>query len=330
VDDGGEMIDFYLRDDTGVILVRPEGATVEAATVFEETCTPSDALYYGKGPPHAVANSDYRRRFQEQAIRLHEPLYLIGPARERDDVVAPEIAHNADAAMYLISHQDEEHVARRFLWGSWGWGTFGLVLCTAGAVVGIAVVQRPLEQNMPYFALAAGAYVLAWWLGWAWMVYNGLVNLHQRVRQAWSLVDVQLKRRRDLIPRLVEAVKGMRDYERQVQEELAQLRSQAQATPEGAAGPNPRGCAPAARAIVERYPELKANESFGHLQGQLTDTEQRIALSRAYYNEIATQYNTRLEVVPDRWVAWLARLKPRELMQAADFERAPVRVSLAE
>ena len=83
------------------------------------------------------------------------------------------------------------------------------------------------------------------------------------------------------------------------------------------------------RVIVERYPELQTNESFLRLQELLVETEQRIALAREYFNEIATHYNVRREVIPDRWIAGMLRLKPRALWEAAGFERAPVEVSLA-
>jgi hypothetical protein len=85
---------------------------------------------------------------------------------------------------------------------------------------------------------------------------------------------------------------------------------------------------PAIRAITERYPELKANASFLELQESLIETEQRIALARGYFNEIAAGYNTCLEVVPDRFVASLGVLKPQPLLAAADFERAAVSVEL--
>jgi hypothetical protein len=81
--------------------------------------------------------------------------------------------------------------------------------------------------------------------------------------------------------------------------------------------------------IIERYPDLKASESFLRLQQTLVDTEQRIALARDYFNNIVTFYNTRLAIMPDRFVAAIARLRPQTLMAAADFERAPVRVQLA-
>ncbi len=110
---------------------------------------------------------------------------------------------------------------------------------------------------------------------------------------------------------------------------MAELRAQAEATPPGVAGPDFKGIAPMLRMVIERYPDLKASESFLRLQQALVDTEQRIALARDYFNSIATFYNTRLEIIPDRFAAALARLHPQALMSAADFERAPVQVKLA-
>jgi hypothetical protein len=115
-----------------------------------------------------------------------------------------------------------------------------------------------------------------------------------------------------------------------VQTELAALRAQLQATPSGEPGPDPAGCLPLVRAVAEAYPELKANTAFLSLQTQLTDTEQRIALARSYFNDIATFYKTRLQAIPDRFITKLAGLQPQALMAAAAFERAPVSVKLAQ
>jgi hypothetical protein len=88
--------------------------------------------------------------------------------------------------------------------------------------------------------------------------------------------------------------------------------------------------AAALRAVVEKYPELIAQESFARLQRELVETEQRIALARIYYNDIATQFATRLEQVPDRWVARLGGMRPEALLQAENFERATVQVKFAD
>ena len=126
------------------------------------------------------------------------------------------------------------------------------------------------------------------------------------------------------------AVKGLRDYERSLQEHLALLRGQEGATRPGAAGPDPQACRKAVQAIQEAYPELKADQAFLRLQAELVDTEQRLALAREYFNTIAAFYNRRLQIVPDRFVCGLAGLRPQPLLAAADFERAPVQVNLAQ
>ena len=326
---GEDATPFYLKDDRGVILVRPEGADLRGDTVFDRTCGDGDPLYYAKGPASAVANSDHRRRFVEGAIPLHAGLYIMGQARERSDIVAAEIARDPNAPMYLITTQPEERVSRGLRLAFWGLSALGLVLAAAGVFIRTARQGVLPAQAAPAWLAAGGIYLGAWFLGWLWTAYNGMVELRQRVRQAWANVDVQLKRRNDLIPKLVEVAAGLRDYERRVQTEVTHLRTQLTATPPGEPGPDPHACGQAIAAIVERYPELKANDAFLALQKTLIDTEDRIGLARAYFNDIATFYNTRLETIPDRYVAALGRMKPRAVMAADNFEREPIRVELA-
>ena len=133
-----------------------------------------------------------------------------------------------------------------------------------------------------------------------------------------------------MIPNLVRVIEGFREYESEIQKTLNEIRSQSAATPRGMSGSDFKGLAPLLRVVVEKYPELKANSLFIKLQQSLTDTEQRIALARDYFNNSATFYNTRLEIVPDRFVAVMARLRQRTLMEASDFERAPIQVKLVE
>ena len=329
VAEGGEMIPFYLQDNRGVVLVRPEGAKLEPATVFNQTCGPLDSLYYGKGPAGAVMDSTFRRRFTEQAIPLHAQLFVMGQARERQDIVAPEIAQDREAGMFLISTRTEEQVAGGLRGGFWGLNALALALTVGGFIAADAYLDRDLAARWPRYVVAGIGYLIAAGTGWTWMMFNCLIELRQRVRQGWAQVDVQLKRRHDLIPNLVAAVTGFRDYEQQLQSELAALRAQAAATPPGVTGPDFQALRPTLRVIAARYPELKAQESFQHLQQQLIDTEERIALARGYFNEIATHYNTRLQTIPERFIAALGGLRPQALMQADEFERAPVTVDFA-
>jgi hypothetical protein len=329
VDHGGQMIPFYLRDECGVIRISPQGATIESEKVFDETCGRSNPLYYAKGPAHAVSDSDHRRQFTEYAIELHRDLYVLGQAREREDIVAAEIAEDPCAPLFLISTRSEEQVRSGYQWAYWGWLIFGGVLAIAGWIILNLASGRPLGAAWPVYSLAAAAYLLATSLVWLWMVFNSLVELRQRVRQAWAQVDVQLKRRHDLIPNLVSIVQGLRDHEQTLQADLAELRSQLIATAPGQAGPDFHGVTRNLMAIAERYPELTAQPAFARLHESLVDTEHRIALARGYFNDIASYYNTRLERVPDRYAAALACLRPQSLLLAKDFEREPVKVALA-
>ncbi|MFM8470685.1 MAG: LemA family protein [Limisphaerales bacterium] len=326
---GGEMIPFYLNDDCGSVLVRPEGAEIEALSVFDETCTSWDALYYGKGPAGGIMNSTGRRHFHEHAIPSHTPIYVMGQSREREDVVAPEIAADKTAPMFLISTRSEQQISSGFAWAFWGWLIFGLLLAVGGFVWRDGAEGRDLQQRWPVYLLPAFGFGFMVALGWVWMVFNSLIDLRQRVRQGWAQVDVQLKRRFDLIPTLVATVTGLRDHEAKLQESIALLRAQQAATPPGVAGPDYAACTKVLVAVREAYPELTTGQAFLGLQKSLVDTEHRIALARGYFNEIATHYNTRLEVIPERFVAALGGLKLQPLMLANDFEREAVTVNFA-
>lgn len=329
VDHGEQMIPFYLQDDCGLVLVWPACAKIEPLEIFDESCTPANPLYYGKGPATAITDSTHTRRFVERAVPLQAPLFIVGQARERRDLVAPEIAADRNAPLFLISTRTEEQVSRGMRWGARGWMLFGAMLIVGFQIWRDALQNRDLAAGVPVYLTLVGAYLLAGLLAWVWMVFNSLIDLRQRVRQAWSLVDIQLKRRFDLIPNLVNCVQGYRDHEAKLQAELAALRTQSEATPPGVTGPDHAALSQSVSAIAERYPELKASAAFLALQKTLSDTEQRIALARGYFNEIATHYNTRLETIPEKFVARLGAMKPQTLMAANDFERAPVTVDLA-
>jgi len=325
-----EMTPFYLQDDTGNLLIRPEGARIEALGVFEQTCSRFDPLYYGKGPAGGIIDSDHVRRFSEKAIPLQAPLFIVGQARERQDIVAPEIAADPKASEFLISVRSQEEVSSGLGWQIWLCFFLGAIAAPGGHIGGeLAMNEEITPLLIGLFIGEFLLYLLLWGVGWVITVYNSLVELRQRVEQGWGQVDIQLKRRHDLIPNLVDTVKGYRDHEASTQEALAGLRSQLGATPPGQAGDDFRSVQGQISILKEAYPELKADKNFLALQQSLSDTEQRIALARSYFNSIATFYNTRLQVVPDRFIAALGAMKPRALMEANDFERAPVQVNFA-
>jgi hypothetical protein len=318
---GGESAPFYLRDATGAILVHPQDAEVRSARLFSQTCTPLNALYYEKGPPGAIMNSTFTRTFHESGIALHDALFLVGHARERQDIVAPEIAAEKTAPLYLVTVQSEEQVLRGYSWRLHIWSLLALAASGGGAWL--------LWEEWPRVFAALGICAGAWGLTWVWMLYNSLVDTRNRVRQGWSQLEVQLKRRYDLITPLMQTVGALATHERTTQEALAALRTQLQATPPGVSGPDFQGLRTVIAGVAERYPELKTNEAFAALHHSLIETEQRIALARAYYNDIATAYNTRIEVMPDALMAKLTGFRPVPLLVAAGFERAEVQVQFA-
>ena len=326
---GEKSIPFYLKDDTGVIRIVPERAEIQGITTFDKTCTRSDSLYFGKGPEREVADSDHRRRFKETAIPLHASLYVLGQARVREDIVAAEIAYSKKAPMFIISTRTEKQISSAFKRRFILWLVLGVVLLFGGLITRDLIIYSRIALLLQPYAIMAAGYLAAFAVGYVWTLYNSFIQLRQRVQRAWSQVDIELKRRNDLIPNLVQCIDAYSHHERETQMLTAELREQLLATAPDQAGPDFKGIASSLLAVLEQYPELKANELYLKLQAALVETEQRIALARDYFNETATFYNNRLEMIPDRFIAAIGRLKPRRLMGFGDFERAPVQVNLA-
>lgn len=165
---------------------------------------------------------------------------------------------------------------------------------------------------------------------WLIIVFNGLVRLRNRAQEAYSDIDVQLKRRYDLIPNLVESVKGYMQHEAGVFEKVTQARSQAmQATgPNKAAAENQlSGALKSLFAVAENYPQLKANENFLSLQSELTDTEDKIQAARRFYNGMVRDLNTKIQSFPSNVIAGSFNFKPMEFFgDLSDTEKQPVKV----
>ena len=167
---------------------------------------------------------------------------------------------------------------------------------------------------------------------WAISVYNGLVGGRNQAQTAWSQIDVQLKRRHDLIPNLVQVVKDAMGYEQETLTKVIQARNAAAA----ASGPAQSGPAEAALsqatrglfALVESYPQLKANENVKQLQEELTSTENKIAFSRQFYNDSVNSYNTRRQSFPAVLAAASLGFGPMELFDMPETEREVPKVAL--
>jgi LemA protein len=165
---------------------------------------------------------------------------------------------------------------------------------------------------------------------WVVLTYNRLVVLRNRIREAESGIDVQLKRRADLIPNLVETVKGYAKHEREVFENVTKARAALMKaeTPkkEGEADNVLTGALKSLFAVAENYPELKANENFQELQRQLEDTEDKVAYSRQFYNGNVLDYNNKLEVFPSNVMAGMFNFKPFEFFEAEAEAKKEVEV----
>ena len=167
-------------------------------------------------------------------------------------------------------------------------------------------------------------------IGYVVITYNGLVSMRNRIENAWAQIDVQLKRRYDLIPNLVETVKGYAAHERGTLEAVIQARNAAMA----AQGPQDQaaaenmitGALKSVFALQEAYPDLKANESFLNLQEELTGTEGRIAYARQFYNDTVYSYNTKIQSVPANLIANQFNFDEREYFEVDEGSRGTVDV----
>jgi LemA protein len=169
--------------------------------------------------------------------------------------------------------------------------------------------------------------VVLWFIG----TYNGLILLKNRVDEAWSDIDVQLKRRYDLIPNLVNTVKGYATHEKELFEKVTEARTRAMSagtTEDRAAAENAlAGTLKSLFAVSENYPDLKANTNFLELQKELSDTENKIQASRRFFNGNVMEYNTKIQVFPTNMFAGILNFTKRDFFEITESEKAPVTVA---
>ncbi len=165
---------------------------------------------------------------------------------------------------------------------------------------------------------------------WAIAIYNGLFRLKFRVDESWRVIVVQIKRRYDLIPNLVNTVKGYASHEKEVFEKVTEARTRAM----GAQSAGDKAQAENALsqtlkslfAVAEAYPDLKANQNFLELQRELTDTEDKIQASRRFYNGNVRDFNTKIQIFPNNIFAGMLGFSAREFFEAGEGEKEPVKV----
>ncbi|MGB9779703.1 MAG: LemA family protein [Caldanaerobacter sp.] len=179
---------------------------------------------------------------------------------------------------------------------------------------------------MLWIILSIIAVIVLWFI----LTYNGFINLRNRVENAWAQIDVQLKRRYDLIPNLVNTVKGYAAHEKEIFEKLGELRAKAMGSGSvreiGDANNQITQALRTLFAVAENYPELKANENFLKLQEELTNTENKIAFARQFYNDVVMQYNAAQQRIPASIVAKMMGLTPKEYYPVDEGERGPINV----
>ncbi len=170
-------------------------------------------------------------------------------------------------------------------------------------------------------------------VGWAIAAYNGLIGKRVETQNSWSQIDVQLKRRYDLIPNLVETVKGYAAHERETLERVTEARNMAvgaRGVAEQARAENMlTGALKSLFAVTEAYPDLKANQNFLQVQEELTATENRIGFARQHYNDVVAQYNSALQSVPTNVMGNTFGFKPAEFFALDAGEAAEVRSPVA-
>lgn len=304
---GEEHAVFDLYDDSGCIQIQPQGANCDGVLTVNKLCNTKDPMYFEKGPSRAIPDSTHTRKFFESVIPIDSYLYVIGQSREREDIVAPEIAADKTSPIFLISTKDEKKISRGYAFYFWFFTLLGLGVAELIVWFGELMIY-PLPPSYTNFYLwAALIYGGMWGAGFLWKEYNSLKGLNERVRQAFSQVNVQFQRRKDLIPALAAAIRGLMAHEQKVQSQVGTIRAEMES--------NPLKAEKGLIAIVEAYPDLKSSDSVMRLQEAIIDTEDRIQLARSYYNDIATFYNTRLHRFPDNLIGLVARLKPRELIR---------------
>lgn len=190
-----------------------------------------------------------------------------------------------------------------------------------------------MDALLPFLLAGAGALLAVVVLIWALMVYNRLVRQRNQVRASWAQIDVQLKRRHDLIPNLVETVKGYAGHERTTLEAVIAARNGAVQAARG-------GVADQAEAenmltqtlgrlfaLAEAYPDLKANQNFAALHRELADTEDKIAYARQFYNSAVQTLTNTIQSVPTNLIAGMTGFRPPDYFEAAGTERGPVQVT---
>ena len=359
LDAGKKESQFYVEDETGRIRVTPTTKKLMGLQtdklevdllqflgdpVLDHTCGPDDPMYFEKGPPDQGEKPRGKRRFREWIVPHGGEVYVLGPVRVRDDVVEAEIAADPDLAgmdhQFFLSTKAEYDLGSRYLGESRkNYGcALPLLLMTAWIFSFLTFVGEWPSILSPNIFVATGLAIAGWamlvGLTYLKTIYDGLVELRNRVDRAWAMLEVELKRRHTLIPRLVSIVEAIAGHEQQLQEATAAARSAS--TPDHVDSSEQAAQAIDQQtdalgsifALSEDYPNLKTDQHFEKLMQELSRCETKIALARRFYNDSIERLNNRIGTIPDMFIAPLARAKKKDHLSFHEFESKPVSVDL--
>ena len=297
VDSGGRRVPFDLEDETGSVPVHSGGSEMDTVTSFYRTCGPGDPLYFGMCDKPEIEDTLHVRHFSEAILPVNVDSTIFGHAGA-DGAGGLAITADDDTPFYVISLTDAAAQKKSWLTAIWAFSIFSLI-----AVMTFPVARIWFLEDKPGLAgftlICLLAYGLLFFTFWFWMAFNGVIYLKNRVLQIKALIDVQLKRRADLLPRLAEAARGFGAYEKALVVRVAELR-----------GGGYRPVYNTLTALEEGYPGLGAGEIYLRVMAGIKDAEDKIAGAKSSYLDAATAYNTRLERLPDRLLLRLRLFKP--------------------
>lgn len=309
---------FFVVDASGAVLVDPDGATVHDRVVVDRVVGERGGGWFQSDGPTG------RIREVERVIAVGDPLYVTGGARLRDDLVAPIIDSN-DGGPFVVSTKREDQVTGLWRLGGWALLLVGLAGCATGSYFAFGFAARN-EGARPGFGwipgLVVGLVVVA--ICGLVLLYNGHVRVANRAARAWSLIDVMLARRHDLIPQLVAVVEGATEHEAALHESVTALRNPLRLDVDAATA-IANAQTDVLRSVIgraEAYPDLRSDANFVALQQRLSDTEDRIAAARGFYNDSVNHLRDRLGTFPGVLVARYVRDRDVALFAAEGFERA--------
>ncbi|MGY6501765.1 MAG: LemA family protein [Acidimicrobiales bacterium] len=311
-----EVREFEVVDDTGTALVRLSGARVVARQVHRDVFRRQDDRGFVARIFSGGAGATGRYRETEQVVAHGDQLFVVGECTLDPARMVPIVSEKV-----MVSTRSEESHVRGLTAGV----VAAVFVAVAATAIGVAMVIRPQDPGDPIAwgpGLAAGLVFLA--LAWAVTTYNRLRLVAQGADRAWSLIDVQLRRRHDLIPALRNTVAAHAAHEEATLTAVAEIRTASADDEAGRLSDQAQTQTTQLRrimAVAEATPELTADASFARLQRELADTEDRIAASRAFYNDSLTIVRDRQGSFPSLLVARLVPIAHRDHIDARGFER---------